>query len=428
MTHTDGLSRAILEELLEAERDLRRQAERLQDESRKAVLELARKAASEMLDDLKKEKVSGLDDLPTPQLIALINDEIGRRLGELQKRVQRLDYKLGQLHAQDDLVDRLRNENAKLRRTLESPPRDPQPQKETEVPKSDQSSSVPQEREPTLSSSTRSINEDGDFKPYAERALWPDWFQEWVDTGLNDARRKQGFLTARTIIQVMGETGAPLRSTVTKTAAEKVGHSSSGGVEYRAIKRFRKMGLIKEHEARRGSITPYLIQLTEKGEMAHRLLYGRDPVEQEAARLLSLHSSPEHVYLIIEAQKILEKAGFHVERYFTPIPVPDGEYNPDLIATYKGTVIYVEAERDTYKKPGERQKKWRKAIHASGGELYLVFGTRAEIDPVLSRMLFTIGNINLAARIYAFATEFWVKKNDPIPDGFDVFYTQKNVR
>jgi hypothetical protein len=314
MTHTDGLSRAILEELLEAERDLRRQAERLQDESRKAVLDLARKAASEMLDDLKKEEVSGLDDLPTPQLIALINDEIGRRLGELQKRVQRLDYKLGQLHAQDDLVDRLRNENVKLRRTLESPPRDPQPQKETEVPKSDQSSSVPQDLTPA-----RSINEDddidngddGDFKPYAERALWPDWFQEWVDTGLNDARRKQGFLTARTIIQVMGETGAPLRSTVTKTAAEKVGHSSSGGVEYRAIKRFRKMGLIKEHEARRGSITPYLIQLTEKGEMAHRLLYGRDPVEQEAARLLSLHSSPEHVYLIIEAQKILERAGFH---------------------------------------------------------------------------------------------------------------------
>jgi hypothetical protein len=187
------------------------------------------------------------------------------------------------------------------------------------------------------------------------------------------------------------------------------------------------MGLIKKHEARRGKITPHLIHLTEKGKMAYKLLYGRNPEEQETPRLLSLHSSPEHVYLILEAQKVLERAGFYVERHFEPISIPDGEYNPDLIATYDGTTVYVEAERDTYKEPIERKKKWRKAIHASGGELYLVFGTQADVDPVLSRMLFTIGNMNLAANIHAFATEFWVKKSPSRLDGFDVFNIQKSV-
>jgi hypothetical protein len=43
-----------------------------------------------------------------------------------------------------------------------------------------------------------------------------------------------------------------------------------------------------------------------------------------------------------------------------------GDYVPDLIATYAGQTIFVEAERDTFKQPEERQKKWRKAVDGVG--------------------------------------------------------------
>ena len=98
------------------------------------------------------------------------------------------------------------------------------------------------------------------------------------------------------------------------------GHAKPGGAENRAVNRLEKMGLLKKHVATRGRIHPHLIHLTAKGESAHRLLYGKQPVKQETPQLLNLHSSPDHVYLILETEMLLEDAGFHVERYFEPIP------------------------------------------------------------------------------------------------------------
>jgi hypothetical protein len=140
-----------------------------------------------------------------------------------------------------------------------------------------------------------------------------------------------------------------------------------------------------------------------------------------------MHSSPEHTYLILEAQQLLEIAGFHVERYFNPICLPEGEYVPDLIATYKDTSIYLEAERNTYKEPQDREKKWGKAVKASNGQLYLAIGTQREVDPILSELVYVVGKIGHPTDIHVMVTQPLATSNEESPYAWDIFSIHKKV-
>ena len=415
---TDRYSRAILRELLQGEKLLRRQAEDLRLATRRAVIKLGYELAPELLDNLAKESPTKIQETPTMQLTELITRDVKARLRKLRQQVRRLERKCEQLQAEQhpSAQERLQAENARLRSEIENL------QARIEVQRTQRVVPKPNDtlQSPTSTSTAPSSDE---FEPFADPEMWPDWFRDWVSSGLGTAT----FRTSRAILTVMGQTGAPLRSAVLAQAAPLAGHAKPGGAENRAINRLQKMGLLKKHVATRGRIHPHLIHLTAKGEAAHRLLYGKQPVQQETPQLLNLHSSPDHVYLILETQLLLKDAGFHVERYFEPLPVSMGAYHPDLIATYEGTSIYVEAERETQKDPATRHKKWQKAIAASGGELYITVGTDKEIDPILSEVLYIAGQLRAETTIHAFATETvaYTKAEDK-KRGWDIFTYEKH--
>ncbi len=416
-----GLTVKGLEELLRLERELRQQAEGLYQEGRDAVFELARHLAPDLLEALSDAGPFQTQEIGYLDLIRLLQEHVKATYTTYRDRIAALETELYRLQQQAGAPEEqplpadyaaLQAEVAALQARLE-------PATPATRPAEDLAPEEPAPEEPTAEASEEA------FSPYAEVALWPGWFKAWVESGLQDARKQIGFRAAREILWVLGETGEPLRSVVLAEAAPRAGHAIPGGVESRAFNRLVKLGWLEKHIARRGNIRPQLVCLTEQGAQAYQLLYGRPAVAQETPRLLALHSSADHVYLILETQQLLEQAGFYVERYFDPLPVSGGEYVPDLIATYEGTTIYVEAERETYKAAADRRRKWAKAIEAAGGALYLTVGTEAELDPLCSEILFIAGSLPQPATLHAFATETVAKAQDAEQRGWGIFNVQK---
>jgi hypothetical protein len=434
-TSTEGYAVAVLQRLLNSERELRHQAEDLRQESRAALVKLGQAIAAELLDKMAKQSATKIQETSTQGLADMIEADVTARFRRLHQRVRRLQRQLDKqqakiTHLEAELTEQgdsgssaasrqqKQQSQADAASSLTPPPPPP-----TFIPEAAAYEASEQPKAGIVSTTPAS----DDFRPYAEPKLWPNWFREWAEPGLTDARRKSSFLITRTIIRVMGETGEPLRSTILAKAAAKAGHSAAGGAEGRAMTHLADIGVIGKKIAKRGAISPHLVYLTEKGQTAYRLLYGQDPAQQQTHQLLKMHSSPEHTYLILEAQQLLEIAGFHVERYFNPICLPEGEYVPDLIATYKDTAIYLEAERNTYKEPQDREKKWGKAVKASNGQLYLAIGTQREVDPILSELVYVVGKIGHPTNIHAMVTQPLATSNEESPYAWDIFSIHKKV-
>lgn len=84
------------------------------------------------------------------------------------------------------------------------------------------------------------------------------------------------------------------------------------------------------------------------GKLAYQLFFAQDPVPQEALRLLRHHDNSDHAYLILEAQRLLDRAGFVVLRYPEPLDFGQlGRDHPDLQTTYAERTLYSEVERGT---------------------------------------------------------------------------------
>lgn len=211
MSTTDRYAQAMLRELLRGEQALRRQAEELRTASRKALVELGYALAPALLDGLAKESPTKIAATPTPDLAQMIERDVKDRLRRLRTQVRHLQHQNEQtqsaqteLRKLQDQVQHLQTELAKVSSSSaqvdgphsasEAAPADTQRGQTT--------SEAPLAEERALSPAQFSPAED--FRPYAEPALWPAWFRAWVEPGLNDARRRISFLTARTILQVLG--------------------------------------------------------------------------------------------------------------------------------------------------------------------------------------------------------------------------------
>jgi hypothetical protein len=427
---TDRYSQAVLRELLNSEKMLRKQAEDMRFEARRAVVKLGYAIAPALLDGMAKESPTRIEETPTVELTKLIEQDVKARRMDLRARLRCLQRKYQTVQTENEKLhatkERLQAEMEALkdhavRRPAKQPAEAP-PAPSHSVKRafgSHQSASGPGSVSvsPT-ESQARSTGTDAAFEPYTEPELWPDWFREWSD--------QPTFATDRQLIRLLRATGEPLRSVLKAELADVLGHQRAGGAEWRAIRRAQEpWGLVHTIEAQRGRITPHLIHLTEKGEMAFRLLYGAQPAPQQAPQLLRRHSSPDHVYLILETQQILERAGFTVEQDFDPISVSDGDYNPDLIARYEGKTLFVEAERDTRKDPAARRQKWTQAIDASGGELYLAVGTQKAVDPFFSELVFIVGKLHEEVQVYGLITEELARAERI--RGWDVFTLERRL-
>jgi len=236
-----------------------------------------------------------------------------------------------------------------------------------------------------------------DFTPAAPSTTWPAWFSDWMSQ-----RDTDGFAKDFTILQILGCTGEPYRSVVTTTAARLLNlQSARSGSIGRAIDRLIELGWIIRKEVR-WRATLHLLALTGQGQDAYRQLFGAEPAPQTLALMLARHSSAQHVYLILEAQRILETSGYAVERYPAGSETPDGMAYPDLVAEFEGRTLYIEAETTpTKSKSGpDRHAKWARYRDLTHGQFYLVTANRTGSRALLSELRFWAQNTRQTFEAY----------------------------
>lgn len=187
------------------------------------------------------------------------------------------------------------------------------------------------------------------------------------------------------IVRALGETGFCLRSDL--AAAAGVGDPSSGYVR-EMFARLRVAGLIREERPGTEAVgrTPYMVSLTEAGREAFRWRWGKEPAPSILELLVARHKSLEHAYLNLQAAGVLREAGYSVDLFPRDVEVGGGKFAPDLVAAKDGQVIYVECERDTRKKPEERDQKWNIYHQAAQGKFYFIVPNKATQNAILSEI------------------------------------------
>ncbi|MBU0494526.1 MAG: hypothetical protein KKB13_21970 [Chloroflexi bacterium] len=110
-----------------------------------------------------------------------------------------------------------------------------------------------------------------------------------------------------------------------------------------------------------------LLELTTEGQTQARA-WGYTPVEQQFTALIAAHKSAEHVALNLLAAAAFEALGYSVN-LFPPVQQVEGSrYAPDLLVVNQrtGAVFYIECERNTDKRRGDRCRKWHLVSRGAG--------------------------------------------------------------
>jgi hypothetical protein len=185
---------------------------------------------------------------------------------------------------------------------------------------------------------------------------------------------------------LMGETGKCLRPSLIELLAKKLNLASSTSSLSETFNRLINFdtggGLIEvldvfqQSGASTGGNHPDILRLTDRGRMAYQYLTGSAPVENEYERLIHRHKSPEHTVLNIQAaEALIEFGGYRIAEQAPDIQLPDGGlFIPDLVAVNQrsGEIIFVEVERDANKDRGSRVQKWKNALNATNGNIYVM--------------------------------------------------------
>jgi len=221
--------------------------------------------------------------------------------------------------------------------------------------------------------------------------LLPAWMQEWMQS--------EQFARDRTALWVLGSTGVARRMDASALVAQAFGvEPGSGGVN-RTFDRLRKMQLIEVlevSEAPKGRGAWHLYRLSQKGEDAFRLLFGRDPALSQTTLLLNRHKSPEHVLLILAAADLFTEAGWKADPLPDPVPLPDGSrYEPDLVVVGETETLFVECERDTVKDETARSSKWQRCYHATQGNICIAVPDTKAMEAIRSEVLFWLSTQGL---------------------------------
>ncbi len=237
-----------------------------------------------------------------------------------------------------------------------------------------------------------------DFAPAAPSATWPAWFSDWMSQQGN-----ADFPKEFTILQILGRTGEPYRSVVAATAARLLNLQSgrSGGIR-RPIEHLIELGWMIREEVQWQATKPHLLALSVQGQDAYRQLFGAEPAPQPLTLMLARHSSAQHVYLILEAQRILEASGYAVERYPAGSETPDGRAYPDLVAEFEGRTLYIEAETTPTKSKSspDRHAKWARYRDLTHGQFYLVTANKTGSRALLSELRFWAQNTRQTFEAY----------------------------
>jgi hypothetical protein len=379
-----------LRQLLGVQADLRQQAESRWQQAQRIFVSLLESFAPEEVERRLKNG-QPLDNLKVDELGQLISQQINTRLHKVQEvtngtgNSEDLQALKSQILTIQGEMDRLRVENNHLAaetRNL-SEERDGlinQLAALQQVSASQAQKPVPAPNGHHPAESIRQNN-----------APEPDWMTAW--------RKAETFERDSTILRMLGETGLARRPLIEQQAAERLGIRKAGGSLQALFNRLQELHLIEifrpwdNSGAKTGGRTPDLVRLTEHGRLAYWLLAGTDPVQNEYDALLGRHVSPEHTLLNLQVADVLHEAEYQVNSFPPDIHLPDGSlFKPDLVAIDpNGKTLYVEVEVEANKNHEQRQAKWRNALQASGGEIYVFCDNRSCMRSIRSEINFSLG-------------------------------------
>ena len=379
-----------LRQLLGVQADLRQQAESRWQQSQRLLVSLLESFAPEEVERCLKSG-QPLDSMKVDELGQLISQQINARLRKAQEVTigtgngEELQEIKTQLLTIQGEMNRLRVENSQLAsetRNL-SEERDgliSQLAALQQVSASQVQKPIPA---PNGHHPAESIRPDSPPEP--------DWMVAW--------RKAETFERDSTVLCLLGESGLARRPLIEQQAAERLGIRKAGGSLQAMFHRLEGLQLIElfrpwdNSGAKTGGRTPDLLRLSEHGRLAYWLLAGTDPVQNEYDALLGRHVSPEHTLLNLQAADMLREAEYQVNAFPPDIHLPDGSlFKPDLVAIDpNGKTLYVEVEAGANKNHEQRQAKWRNALQASGGEIYVFCDNRSCMRSIRSEINFSLG-------------------------------------
>jgi hypothetical protein len=223
-------------------------------------------------------------------------------------------------------------------------------------------------------------------------------------------RKSKHFEYDSQAILLLGRTGLSRRPEIAGELGKLINVDGNSGTHARIIKRLvEEWGMVSVEKpfqsrgASSGGSNPDIIQLTDRGKLAYRLLSGAEPVPGEFERLQPAHVSPEHTLLNIEVADFLQKEGYKILTEAPAIDLPTGgKFIPDLVAEKGDDVFFIEVERGVSKDTRARQTKWLNFQAASGGRIYVfcdnlecMCGIRKELIDALGphRAAFSLTNL-----------------------------------
>ena len=249
-----------------------------------------------------------------------------------------------------------------------------------------------------------------------------------VPVGLSPFLADTSYERNRVVVRILGETGTPLRSDVIRGFIERTGQSEP--TARRALDACETYGLVEQqHPPRIGGQPTYLVRLTDLGQQSYQHIYRQATAPQALTQLLKRHHTVQHVYLILETQRVLEASGFTVELYPDAIQVADyGEYRPDLVARHGEQILYVEAENTAALKNNRQQRcaKWRRAVVAGQGKLYITVWRVPDGRALGSRIVSYTEDLNMPVTIYMVALDTYSTGNAP-PEGMRVWAIEREI-
>lgn len=392
IAHTVGV--AILEDLLDAEREARALTERSVKAYQKLLLEIAEAIAPDVIEAaLQRNDDPGRWDPQQWQnaKTALLKNAMRHyglmandRVRQQQKKIRALERKLARLARE---AHRLRKAhqtalqaNARLQRDLAA-----------RQPQTADASSAPPPPPPSALTSQEDPAEPPSFSPAA--ADYPP--QPYIPDQAPPGMKPQTYQRDLLLLYLLGKTGRARRPWLLEGVAHYIPTVENGraGSMSRVLGRLVKAGLIQQRTP--SKTQAQILRLTKDGEDLYRQIYRESPVESEATRLLEGHQPHglEHAGLVLAAAQYLEDRGLIVETAPLPLDLPNGRrLEADLRALnpHTGECIYLEAERGIG--PAEsRTAKWQNHLDFQGG-VYLIT-LEKETANVLADEVLAVGRV-----------------------------------
>jgi hypothetical protein len=405
----------MLNSLIDTQTRLRDAAEARWASAREALFGLARLVAADWLEERQQQK-GGLEVIRMEELSQVVYQHISvlsstaglPDVKQLQKAVARndeLDRKVSDLEAQVAQGEKLRQELKTAQQEIEH---------------------LQSENERLKAQNEKCKNRQATDEPGIKMDALPvpSWFQAWASS--------PGFDRQAFVIRLMGDSGLARRPEIIKALADQFGIDPTTGAVSNVFKRLKEMEFITiEDTAGTGKGAPPQVFAFDKlGEAAYIFLAQKLPTENEYYSARSAHSTDAHTLLVLKAANILATEGYEiVSKGEINIPLPDGRISsPDILARKNGQEIHVEVERDVSKGDGDaRERKWQNAFDAGQGWIYVFCETENVQKKLVQEINRALASESRLARANTFMTNLEAIKAEKRHTDGSIWVSQKRT-